>query len=448
MRDVSFNPNIAQPQPQAPHYDQQSVPTNPRQGAQGVVPQALAGVMQAFGKSRAEGMGSTQITGLPIFDDLAGVKPEDSTRAKHKTLRERKQTTVQQRSRNAQRKSMTRINLNPEEDDEPIRDAATKTVSRLREKGRQGLEEELEGEYDPLQRYALLHNALTEVKEQDLPPKEKEELKDQLNGMMSDLMAKHRDQIRKGMKDQKEITAAVQAMAGGGSASLRELRFLYGAKGTGVFDSPLTPLAMAKALHERFGADNFNSGMASLRTKMSSEFHVDAQKGMNPRFWLCMTDASAFNAVQSTYAIAAELRRDLVEKANIMPRSTHATVTVSLLGVVDAGKSKVSSLVTQIHDFKDTDSVMKGRVYEQILLAIRKLPTTLWAHDKLSQRLEVLEDLSKQIGVAYRGMPTLETGVERAERKWREDWFDKKAQPSGGNADAGPMTPPSAAPAA
>jgi hypothetical protein len=426
--NVSFNPNALQPQPQLQPQSQaqQTVPVNPRTGVQGFVQQALSGATQFFGKGRAEG-GATQIMGMNIFNDMAGVKDEDSTKLKQKTVRDRAQTSVQQRSRNAQRKNMTRINLKPEEDETPIREAATGAVLTLQEKGKEGLEEECDQQgYDPLQKYALLHNALTELKEQDLPANEKQEMTDQLNQMMADHMAKHRDEIRRGLKDQSEIAAAVQAMGGG--ASLRELRFLYGAKGTGMFDSPLTPLAMAKALYERFGAENFNSGMASLRSRMSSEFNMDTEKGMNPRFWLCMTDASAFNAVQSTYAISTELRHDLVEKANVMPRATHAAVSVSLLNVVEAGKAKVPTLINQIHEPSEADPVTKGRVIEQVLLAIRKLPPHFWALDKNAQRLEVLEDLSKQIGTAYRGMPILETGVERAERGWRADWYENQGQ--------------------
>jgi hypothetical protein len=430
--NVSFNnPSIqhqSQAEPQQLPHQMPGTPQNPaRPGMNPLTQQMMGSVLANIPKGRAEAAGTMQLTGTMVFDDIAGVKQEDHTKKQAKTLRQRQQTTVQQRNRNAQRKSVRSAALTLDDHDAPIKDASSSTLAALRGKGREQTEEDLEREYnDPLQRYSLLHNTLSELEDRDMPAAEKEELKEHLNGMLSDLVAKHRDAIRKGLRDQTEVAASMQAMAGN-NASLREIRFLYGAKGAGVFDSPLSPLAMAKALHERFGADNFTSGMGGLRTRMSTEFHAEPEKGMNPRFWLCMTDAAAFNAVQSTHAIAGELRRDLIEKAHVMPKASNAAVTVSLLGVVDAGKSKVNSLVSQIYDLNEADPVQKGRVYEQVLLAVRKLPHSFWPQEKLAQRMEVVEDLLKQVGVAYRGMPTLETGVERHERQWRESW-DKKEE--------------------
>jgi hypothetical protein len=399
-----------------------------RPGLTQLAQQMMGAVLGQVPKGRAEAAGTMQVTGMMVFQDMAGVQQEDHTRKQQKTLRERQQTTVQQRNRNAQRKSVRNSIINPDDHDAPIRDASANTLAALRGKGREQTEDELEREYnDPLQRYSLLHNTLAELDERDMPAAEKEELKEQLNGMLSDLVAKHYDDIHRGLRDQAEVAAAMQAMAAN-NVSLREIRFLYGAKGTGVFDSPLSPFAMAKALHERFGAENFTSGMAGLRTRMSSKFHAEPEKGMNPRFWLCMTDAAAFNSVQSTYAIATEMRRDMIEKANVMPRASNAAMTVSLLGVVDAGKSKINSLVTQVCDIHEADAVQKVWIYDTVLTAIRRLPHNYWSQEKLPQRLEVIDELLKQVTGAYRVAPTLETGVERHEREWREAWVARLAQ--------------------
>jgi hypothetical protein len=432
MRDVAFNPNLFQQQPLP-------VPTNPKPGTDPLAPRMSPDGMQpGVPKGRMEAMGQTQVTGQSVFDDLAGVKPEDHKKAKQKSLDERRQTSVQQRSRNAQRKTMTRLNLNPDEDDSPIREVASDAVSTMRGKGRKGLQEEFDGKgYDPLQQYAVLHNAMCDVQEKSLPPKEKEVLRDQLNQMMSDLMVTHRDQIRQGLKDSHAIDAAMQAMAGGTRdrpASLRELRFLYGAKGKGVFDSPISALAMTKALKEKFGPDNFVSGMASLQSRMSTEFRRDPQKGTTPRLILCMSDANAFVSVATTHKIATELRRDLIDKANVIPRASNVALTESLLSVAEQGKPKLNSLVNQIKDIKDEHPVMQARVQEQVLHAIRKLPSPLWSQEKLV--LDVIDELNKQIGGAYQGMPLLETSVERRERQWRATWDEEKGRSPAGDGDA------------
>lgn len=425
MRDYAFHPAVTQPV--LPHLDNRHDQPQPSQANEVAPQQAQPQSTQA--KTRADTPAGTQLTGTVMFDDERGGVQHHAP--KQKDLKQRLKTTVQQRSRSAKRKSMTRINLNPDDDDEPIREEAANTVSRLRKDGREAVEKDLSEEFDPLQRYALLHNAMCEVDEQDLPQTEKEDLKEQLQGMLNDLMNTHRTEIRKGLKDAHEIEAAMQMMAGGSAAnpaSLRELRFLYGAKGQGVFDSPLSPLAMAKALQQRFGATNFSSALGSLRSKMAHELRVEDHKSLNPRFWLCMSDASAFNAVQSAYAIAAELRRDLVEKAHVLPRASEAAISVGILTMVESGKSKINVLVSQVYDGKDGDPATRGRVYQQVMQAVKRLPHTMWPLDKLNVRLDLIDELSKQCVSAYGNMPMPELAVERMERQWRADLDAQKAR--------------------
>jgi hypothetical protein len=423
-----LNTNVTQRAPdpvQEHHAAEDSKRTRQQPGSAQLLAQAQ-GLPQTTGhtsvRSRSDAAANARLTNLLEFEETAG---SSTPNFKKKELRHRLKVVVHQRSRDSRdprRRQLTPIRLNPEEDDEPVLIAASNTVDKMMMSGRDVLERELDNEYDPLQRYALLHNAMCEVDKKDLPQAKKEELKTEFNGMLDDLMHKHRDEIRKGLKDAQELEAAMQAMAGGTDmhpASLRELRFLYGAKGTGELDSPLSPLAMARALQQKFGAENFSSALYSLRTKMATEFRADDRKDMNPRLWLCMSDAAAFNSVQSTFAIATDLRRNLIERAQVMPRTSHASMSVSLLGIVESGKSKVSPFVTQIFDAKDADAATKGRVYAQIQHAIRELPTTMWPHDKPSQRMDVLDELGKNIKGAYKIMPALETSAEIREKEWR-----------------------------
>ncbi|MBJ7311928.1 hypothetical protein ACFOLJ_03105 [Rugamonas sp. CCM 8940] len=431
MRDIAYTPNLTPAF--VPHDAKPAAPANPNAPPQ--APQAGA-VASGPARPRGDGAEQTKVTGTAVFDDLAGVS---QPHVKKRDLKQRL-TTVQQRSRNTQRKQLTRINLNQDEDDEPVRTAALETLTALRDGGRGALSEELAGKYDCLQHYALLHNALCEVDEQDAPAAEKQKLKSELNGMMGELMEQHRDEIRQGLKDTQELEAAMQKMAGGSDAkpaSLRELRFMYGAKGKGIFDSPLTPLSMSKALFQRFGAGNFSSGLSGLHTRMSAELRAEQTKGMTPRLWLCMSDASAFNSVKSAFKIATELRRDLVAKAGVLPKASPAAMSLSLLTLVEAGKPKANSIVAQIHDTRNADSGTKDRVYTQVLHAVRNLSTTLWPLDKMTQRIELLDELSKQVTSTHKGMPLMETSVERRERAWRAD-FDKQRDGAAAPAQAAP----------
>jgi hypothetical protein len=49
--------------------------------------------------------------------------------------------------------------------------------------------------------------------------------------------------------------------------------------------------------------------------------------------------------------------------------------------------------------------------------------------------LDVIDELNKQIGGAYRGMPLLETSVERRERQWRATWEEGKERSPAGDVD-------------
>ncbi len=100
-------------------------------------------------------------------------------------------------------------------------------------------------------------------------------------------------------------------------------------------------------------------------------------------------------------------------------------MSLSLLTLVEAGKPKANSIVAQIHDTRNADSGTKDRVYTQVLHAVRNLSTTLWPLDKMAQRIELLDELSKQVTSTHKGMPLMETSVERRERAWRAD-FDKE----------------------
>ncbi|SFL98055.1 hypothetical protein [Rugamonas rubra] len=417
MREIAYQPNPTAAF--APHDNHPAAPAQaaPRPGA-GAAPGAPGA---APARPRAEPGEAGRVVASAVFDELAGV---GQPQPKRRDLKQRL-AGVQQRPRGAQRTQLTRINLNPDEDDEPVRTAALATLTALRDGGRGKLSEELAASYDSLQHYALLHNALCELDQQQLPAAVQRRLKDELGGMLGELMEQHRDEIRHGLEDSEELAAAMQRMAGGSEArpaSLRELRFLYGAKGKGAFDSPLTPLAMSKALFQRFGAANFSSGLSGLHTKMSAELRAEQSKGMTPRLWLCMSDAGAFGLVKSTFRVAVELRRDLVAKARVLPKASPAAMTQSLLTLVEAGRPKALGVVAQIHDLRHADAATRDRVYTQVLQAVRTLPTTLWPLDKMAQRVELLDELGRQVSSTHKGMPLMETSVERRERAWRSQF--------------------------
>jgi hypothetical protein len=473
---VPQQPGVQQPAQQQPLPPQHFVPTaKPGSSSLQLSSQAFS---SATRETSTKAAGGAQRVAVMIMADLGGA---DLPEVEPKTLNQRQQkqesrqlTASQQRpaqSRNprsaraqtdgAQRSgtvSVAGLELEEEDDEQRLANAASATISKLRTSGRKALEQEHNEKYDPLERFALLHTAKLKLENEDLPEPEKEKLKTSLNEMLTDLWGYHHDEIRKGLKSVEELEAAVDAMGAAGKmhpASMRELRFLYGVKGTGDFDSPLSPMNMAKVLLRKFGATGFGHAFAELRTKMSVELSIVQPERYVPRFWLSSNDASAFNTVQSTFAIARKLNMDLRQHAKVEPNASDAHTMITLLGIVEAGKAKVHGLVAQIYDTRQAGSAVKGKVYQQVGVAVRSLPIPMWSQGQ--QRIELLDEVDKQVtGANKQRMPTNSTFEERREKQLRLEMAkgsaDKLAagaeqEPAGGPQQEpekkdGPATPP------
>jgi hypothetical protein len=400
------------------------------------LPQLFAGSTR---ETSTKAAGSPQRVAMMIMADLGGA---DLPEVEPRTLHQRQEgharprlPTAQSRAaqpRNArgksqadraQGKTVSVAGLEfEEEDEERLNLAASDTVSKLRTAGRWSLEQEHREKYDPLERFALLHTAKLHIDKEDLPESEKEKLKTNLNDMLADLWQQHHDEIRKGLKNVEELEAAVDSMGAAANiqpASMRELRFLYGVKGPNSFDSPLSPMNMAKVLLRKFGSNAFGSAFTELRSKMSRQLSTVQPERYTPRFWLSSNDATAFNTVQSTFAIARKLNMDLRQHAKVEPHASDAYTTISVLGMVEAGKAKVHSMVAQVYDTRQADPIVKGRVYQQVAVAVRSLPLPMWP--QMQQRIELLDEVQKQVTSARKGlMPANQTLEEKREKEWRE----------------------------
>jgi hypothetical protein len=116
----------------------------------------------AASKARHEAAGPAQLTSLQVFQDLAGAGKEPTF--KQKELKTAAKTTVQERSGNTRRRQIVPIKVAiEEEEDLPIKAAANDTINTLLSGGRDGLKKKLNQGYDPLEQYALLHNAMCDV---------------------------------------------------------------------------------------------------------------------------------------------------------------------------------------------------------------------------------------------------------------------------------------------
>ncbi|NQE47014.1 hypothetical protein RB25_07535 [Herbaspirillum rubrisubalbicans] len=148
------------------------------------------------------------------------------------------------------------------------------------------------------------------------------------------------------------------------------------------------------------------------------------------RYWLTMSDASAFTLVRSCIAIADALRVTLCEQEKLLIRQSSAELAVLLLSAAEAGwgKGKVAHLVSQMVEVRNLDNLAKGRVYLLIRDAMARLPMILWPPEKMQMRRELLEELTRQINLYQADVPAVMTRDEIRERQWRESLLAMRKQ--------------------
>ncbi|ALU89637.1 hypothetical protein [Herbaspirillum rubrisubalbicans] len=162
---------------------------------------------------------------------------------------------------------------------------------------------------------------------------------------------------------------------------------------------------------------------------MKSDLRKNPHRSMG-RYWLTMSDASAFTLVRSCIAIADALRVTLAEQEKLLIRQSSAELAVVLLSAAEAGwgKGKVAHLVSQMVEVRKLDNLAKGRVYLLIRDAMARLPMILWPPEKMQMRRELLEELTRQINLYQADVPAVMTRDEIRERQWRESLLAMRKQ--------------------
>ncbi|HYD63147.1 MAG TPA: hypothetical protein VEC35_22525 [Noviherbaspirillum sp.] len=342
----------------------------------------------------AAGQSREVMTSVSEFNQRAGVAKAPLIHHKPRSLQDRflaTQTRPQRRpgqaSRSAQRSEHPQLSA-----------AASALVDALQHSERPDLEERLATEYDPLERHTLLRRARELLDEGALPAAGKSHLKDQLNQMMTDLMDGFGDVIRSGFQHSQAFETALGkmvALSAGDrlpdAAGALELRQLYGAKGAGKVEAPLTPLALVKSLQEKFGANHVRDAMASLRSSLSGDLRSTTATG--PRLWLSLSDAACFNTVQTSFVLADDLRRGLFERAQVLPKTGQVATALALLEAAESAMTTGDALIDQIVERKGLAALQLMQAYMLVRHALERLAFTAWSEDHLTHRMHLLDEL-------------------------------------------------------
>jgi hypothetical protein len=192
----------------------------------------------------------------------------------------------------------------------------------------------------------------------------------------------------------------------------------------------LTPMGLAKSLMDRFGADNFIGALGGLRSKMAAEFRTRPADRAGPRLWLSLTDAASFNVVQSSFALAGDLRRDLSEQAKLVGKASQAETALALLGATEQGRGRADTLVGQIADSKALTELQQMHLYRLTGQAVEKMPMTAWPKDS-AQRMNLLGELRTLVSDLCEKMPRAATTEAQLEQKMRTALGKRKRDPDG-----------------
>jgi len=160
---------------------------------------------------------------------------------------------------------------------------------------------------------------------------------------------------------------------------------------------------------------------------LKSDLRKNPQRSMG-RYWLAMSDASAFTLVRTSIAVADVLRRDMADQAHIVTAISAPEVAVQLLTAAEAawGKGKATHLMAQLADLRGYDCFCRARAWILLRDAMASLPTILWAQEKLTARRELIDDIERQANAARAETAPLPSKLEVQELQWRESVMEQR----------------------
>ena len=355
-----------------------------------------------------------------------------------RSLQQEQQPTGRTRRRGS---SNTSASSEPDEyEDEGLSLASEDLIEALRQGDKAQLLEKLEGKYDALEEHTLLLDALSLLENMDMDPEEKAQLMDELEQMLADLLEQYGDAIEAGAQTQEQFETLVGKMdmlsrlqGSDDGQSLADLRAAYGGSEDGT-DTPLTPLSLAKMLQDQFGADNFSAALGDLRSQMAGVLRDNPPSFAGPRMWLSFGDAACFNALQTIFALAGDLRTELWERAAVIARADQTTAALALLSAAESGSTQADLLAGKLADMKELDPMRAALLFMALYRTVLKMPDSMWAEEVLEQRLALLEELKMQAGSKFRRTHERDEAGD-LEEKLRCEQREGRGQGGGGDQD-------------
>lgn len=294
--------------------------------------------------------------------------------------------------------------------DTALKTAAAQLIESLSQHGDDGLERGRDTD-DALQRQMLLEQAREML---DLQPDDgsgqREAVGAKLDAMQAALTARHGPAIAQGRHHADAFEGALAALhaaapAAGGDASLSALRRQFGAVADGGRAAPLAPTALLDILLSRAG----KAGAAAALGRPPAQLHAELrQRGRpGPRLWLSLKDAACFQLVNTSFALAGELRREVSEQAATAPLAAQDTLARLLLRLGEPDVGQAEPLLRQLADMERLTPRQRAGACGALRGVIARCPDAMWGGEALPQRKRLLDQLKEMTVEQHAALPTV-----------------------------------------
>lgn len=338
--------------------------------------------------------------GKASFDDLAGMDAVQAHLPKVRVPLTRRLSRTQ-----SQQPVPTH-----DDHDTALKTAAAQLIESLSQHEDDGLERGRDME-DPLQRQMLLEQARDMLALQpDDGSGQREAVGAKLDAMQAALTARHGPAIAQGRHHADAFEGALAALhaaapAAGGDASLSALRRQFGAVADGGRAAPLVPTALLDILLSRAGQAGAAAALGRPPAQLHAELHQRGRAG--PRLWLSLQDAACFQLVNTSYALAGELRREVSEQAATAPLAAQDTLARLLLRLGEPDVGQAEPLLRQLADMERLTPRQRAGACGALRGVIARCPDAMWGGEALPQRKRLLDQLKEMTVEQHAALPTV-----------------------------------------
>jgi hypothetical protein len=133
-----------------------------------------------------------------------------------------------------------------------------------------------------------------------------------------------------------------------------------------------------------------------------------------PRLWLSLQDAACFQLVNTSYALAGDLRRELSEQAETAPLAGQGALARLLLRLGEPEVGQAEPLLRQLADMRRLTPRQRAAACRALRGVIARCPDGMWGGEALPQRNRLLDQLQQMTIEHHAALPTLSTAPDDA----------------------------------